>query len=58
MNIATVSATDPIKFARKMPNIKVFSGTSHPDLAKKICDRLGIEKGKVVTKKFSNGECW
>uniref|UniRef100_A0A8W8LC96 Ribose-phosphate pyrophosphokinase 2 n=2 Tax=Magallana gigas TaxID=29159 RepID=A0A8W8LC96_MAGGI len=40
-----------------MPNIKVFSGMSHPDLAQKICDRLGIEPGKVVTKKFSNGEC-
>ena len=42
----------------KMPNIKVFSGTSHPDLAQKIADRLGIELGKVVTKKFSNQETW
>ncbi|XP_021345473.1 ribose-phosphate pyrophosphokinase 1 isoform X2 [Mizuhopecten yessoensis] len=41
----------------RMPNIKVFSGSSHTDLAQKICDRLGIEPGKVVTKKFSNGEC-
>ena len=41
-----------------MPNIKVFSGTSHPDLAQKIADRLGIELGKVVTKKFSNQETW
>jgi len=41
----------------RMPNIKVFSGSSHPDIAQKICDRLGIEPGKVVTKKFSNGEC-
>ncbi|ESP04416.1 hypothetical protein LOTGIDRAFT_223903 [Lottia gigantea] len=40
-----------------MPNIKVFSGTTHPDLARRICERLGIEPGKVVTKKFSNGEC-
>ncbi|KAK6173180.1 hypothetical protein SNE40_016684 [Patella caerulea] len=40
-----------------MPNIKVFSGTTHPDLAAKICERLGIEPSKVVTKKFSNGEC-
>lgn len=39
-----------------MPNIKVFSGNSHPDLAQKITDRLGIELGKVVTKKFSNQE--
>lgn len=39
-----------------MPNIKVFSGSSHPDLAKKVCERLGIEVGKVVLKKFSNQE--
>uniref|UniRef100_A0A1B0BNE8 ribose-phosphate diphosphokinase n=2 Tax=Glossina palpalis gambiensis TaxID=67801 RepID=A0A1B0BNE8_9MUSC len=42
----------------RMPNIKVFSGTSHPDLAQRIVDRLGIELGKVVTKKFSNLETW
>merc|ERR1711862_778162 len=40
----------------KMPNIKVFSGSSHPDLTQKLCDRLGISTGKVVTKKFSNLE--
>lgn len=42
----------------KMPNIKVFSGSSHPNLAAKIVDRLGIDLGKVVTKKFSNLETW
>ena len=40
----------------RMPNIKVFSGSSHKDLTSKICDRLGIEAGKVVTKKFANLE--
>ncbi|XP_078323884.1 ribose-phosphate pyrophosphokinase 1 isoform X2 [Crassostrea virginica] len=49
-------ATSAVDYHR-MPNIKVFSGSSHSDLAQKICDRLGIEPGKVVTKKFSNGEC-
>ncbi|XP_014664168.1 PREDICTED: ribose-phosphate pyrophosphokinase 1 [Priapulus caudatus] len=39
-----------------MPNIKVFGGSSHPDLVQKICDRLGIAPAKVVTKKFSNQE--
>ena len=34
------------------------SGSSHPDLTQKLCDRLGIETGKVVTKKFSNYETW
>ena len=42
----------------KMPNIKVFAGNSHPDLAQKVVDRLGIELGRVVTKKFSNQESW
>ncbi len=41
---------------RKMPNVKVFSGSSHIELAQKIVDRLGLEVGKVVTKKFSNQE--
>ncbi|CAG9861698.1 unnamed protein product [Phyllotreta striolata] len=44
------------KLEKRMPNIKVFSGTSHPDLAQRIVDRLGIDLGKVVTKKFSNLE--
>lgn len=39
-----------------MPNVKIFCGTSHVELAQKICDRLGIELGKVITKKFSNQE--
>ncbi|XP_067142796.1 ribose-phosphate pyrophosphokinase 2-like [Centruroides vittatus] len=39
-----------------MPNIKVFGGSSHPDLAQRIVDRLGITLGKVVLKKFSNQE--
>lgn len=41
-----------------MPNIKVFSGSSHIDLAQRVVDRLGIDLGKVVTKKFSNLETW
>ncbi|XP_076468332.1 ribose-phosphate pyrophosphokinase 2-like isoform X2 [Babylonia areolata] len=40
-----------------MSNIKVFAGTSHAELTHKICGRLGIEPGKVTTRKFSNGEC-
>jgi len=39
-----------------MPNIKLFSGTSHSELGIKISDRLGIELSKVTTKKFSNQE--
>lgn len=39
-----------------MPNIKVFAGSSNSALAQRICNRLGIEVGKVTTKKFSNQE--
>uniref|UniRef100_A0A8C5QPP7 ribose-phosphate diphosphokinase n=1 Tax=Leptobrachium leishanense TaxID=445787 RepID=A0A8C5QPP7_9ANUR len=39
-----------------MPNIVLFNGSSHQDLSQKVADRLGLEPGKVVTKKFSNHE--
>ncbi|XP_001496502.1 ribose-phosphate pyrophosphokinase 3 [Equus caballus] len=39
-----------------MPNIKIFSGSSHQDLSQKIADRLGLELSKVMTKKFTNQE--
>lgn len=47
---------DPLHLTPKMPNIKVFSGSSHQDLAQKIANRLGYDLGRVVTKKFSNQE--
>uniref|UniRef100_A0A182WCT5 Ribose-phosphate pyrophosphokinase 2 n=1 Tax=Anopheles minimus TaxID=112268 RepID=A0A182WCT5_9DIPT len=53
----SVPSVDPHQILQsRMPNIKVFSGSSHPDLASRIVDRLGIDLGKVVTKKFSNLE--
>lgn len=42
----------------RMPNIKVFSGSSHPDLAARVVDRLGTHVGRAVLKKFSNQETW
>ena len=54
---ANLEKSSPVIRSR-MPNIKIFSGTSHPDLAQRIVDRLGIDLGKVVTKKFSNLETW
>ena len=40
-----------------MPNIKVFSGNSNPDLAKDIAHRLGLpDLNKVTVQKFSNKE--
>lgn len=34
----------------------VFVGSSHPELGKLICDRLGVEPGPCTLRKFSNGE--
>ena len=45
-------------FFWNMPNIVLFSGSSHHDLSQKVADRLGLELGKVITKKFSNQETW
>lgn len=39
-----------------MPNIKIFAGSSHPDLAERIAERLGFELSKATLKKFSNQE--
>uniref|UniRef100_A0A914CKV9 ribose-phosphate diphosphokinase n=1 Tax=Acrobeloides nanus TaxID=290746 RepID=A0A914CKV9_9BILA len=37
-----------------MPNIKVFSGSSHRDLTQRICERLQLDVSKASLKKFSN----
>lgn len=34
----------------------VFVGSSHPELGKLICDRLGVEQGPCTLRKFANGE--
>jgi len=36
--------------------LKVFSGRSHPVLVQEICERLGIECGRVSLYSFSDGE--
>ncbi|MCX7876929.1 MAG: ribose-phosphate pyrophosphokinase [Melioribacteraceae bacterium] len=36
----------------------IFSGTSNPEITKKICDYLNLVPGKVDIKKFSDGEIW
>ncbi len=35
-----------------MRNIVILSGSSHPTLADRICNNLGIEKGETSCKKF------
>ena len=36
--------------------IKIFSGTANPELAKKICKYLKVPLGKCAIKRFSDGE--
>ncbi len=38
--------------------LMVFSGSSNPDLARGIAQRLGIRLGEVIIKPFSNGETY
>ncbi|RMZ81758.1 hypothetical protein DV738_g1985, partial [Chaetothyriales sp. CBS 135597] len=37
-------------------NIVVLGGSSHPELAEKICEMLGISRGKALFSKFAVGE--
>lgn len=37
-------------------SIKLFSGSSNPELGKKICSYIGINEGKIDTLRFSDGE--
>jgi ribose-phosphate pyrophosphokinase len=36
--------------------MRLFGGTSNPELTEKVCDYLEIEPGKISAKKFSDGE--
>jgi len=38
-----------------LERIKVFTGNATPDLAAKICDRLGIPLGKANVTTFRDG---
>lgn len=36
--------------------MKLFGGTSNPELTREVCRYLGIEPGKIMAKTFSDGE--
>lgn len=38
------------------PEMKVFGGTSNPNLTQEVCDYLGIEAGRISAGNFSDGE--
>lgn len=39
-----------------MRDVKIFSGSSHPQLVESICERLGTQPAESELKTFSNGE--
>src|SRR5581483_12008654 len=38
--------------------LMVFSGRSHPELARRIAEQLGVELGEVTLETFANGETY
>lgn len=41
---------------KSLEHMKIFTGNANPELAKEICDYLGIPLGDSVVSKFSDGE--
>ncbi len=41
-----------------MPDFKVFSSTTHPELAKEVASELGVELSPITINKFSCGETY
>ena len=39
-----------------MDNMKLFSGRAHPDLARRVCDYLGLPLGRAVMGNYPDGE--
>ena len=38
--------------------LKIFSGSAHPSLAKEICGHLGIPLGPIALRRFADGEAY
>jgi ribose-phosphate pyrophosphokinase len=53
----TKAAPKPVR-ARQDDKFKVFSGNSNPDLAREVCDHLGIPLGQADLRQFSDGEIY
>jgi ribose-phosphate pyrophosphokinase len=59
-NEAAVPLPKPGHWIERGPQkrLMVFSGRSHPDLAQRIAEHLGIELGEVALETFANGETY
>ena len=58
--VATVTNTQQGHWIEGGPQkrLMVFSGRSHPELAERIAEQLGVELGEVTTETFANGETY
>jgi ribose-phosphate pyrophosphokinase len=57
---SAVSEPKPVHWIERGPQkrLMIFSGRSHPDLASRIADHLGIQLGEVTLETFANGETY
>jgi ribose-phosphate pyrophosphokinase len=57
---APVSEPQPGHWIERGPQkrLMVFSGRSHPELAQRIAEQLGVELGEVTLGSFANGETY
>jgi ribose-phosphate pyrophosphokinase len=57
---STVSEPQPSHWIERGPQkrLMVFSGRSHPELAQRIAEQLGVELGEVTLETFANGETY
>lgn len=39
-------------------SLRIFSGSSNPELAASICDKLGVELGRIKLSRFKSGEVY
>src|ERR687898_3028189 len=56
----TASESKPNHWIERGPQkrLMVFSGRSHPDLAAKIAEKLGVGLGEITVKTLANGETY
>src|SRR3954454_5640664 len=56
----TVSEPQPGHWIERGPQkrLMVFAGRSHPELARRIAEQLGVELGEVTLETFANGETY
>ncbi|HKB19407.1 MAG TPA: ribose-phosphate pyrophosphokinase [Gaiellaceae bacterium] len=57
---ATGAVPSPERFIERGPwkRLMLFAGRSHPELAARIAETLGVELGEITLKTFANGETY